>query len=114
MGPAVIISVTHLAITRIADGPRGAYAAASRQLYGSHYFDSSLGITILLDADRGGNPGMFMAYCNRSRVDALGGFFGGLKRAIVRSRTRSAMGSSLAEARDLVERRYRMPAASAR
>jgi hypothetical protein len=47
-------------------------------------------------------------HVNRPRLDALGGFWGGLKRAIVRSRARSAIGSSLIEARDLVERRYRM------
>ena len=114
MGPAVIISVTHLAITRLVYGPEGAYAAASKQIYGSHYFDSSLGITVLLDVPDGSNPGMFMAYVNRSRLDALGGFFGGLKRTIVRSRTRSAMGASLVEARDLVERRYRTLTASLR
>jgi hypothetical protein len=106
MGPAVIISVTHLSLTRLVGGPEGAYAAASKQIYGSHYFDSSLGITVLLNLP-GSRPGMIMAYVNRSRLDALGGFFGGLKRTIVRSRTRSAMGDSLLEARDLVERRYR-------
>jgi hypothetical protein len=107
MGPAVIITVTHLTLTRLVGGPEGAYAAASKQIYGSHYFDSSLGVTILLDVPSGSNAGMFMAYVNRSRLDALGGFFGGLKRTIVRSRTRSAMGDSLVEARDLVEQRYR-------
>jgi hypothetical protein len=114
MGPAVIISLTHLAITRLLAGPDGAYAAASKQIYGSHYFDSSLGITILLDVPGGNPPGMIMAYVNRSRLDALGGFFGGLKRTIVRSRTQSAMGDSLVEARDLVERRYRMRIVSSR
>jgi hypothetical protein len=106
MGPAVIISVTHLAIARVVDGPAGTYAAASKQIYGSRYFDSSLGITIGLEASDGRGPGMIMAYVNRSRVDALGGFLGGLKRAVVRSRTRSAMGRSLVEARALVEGRY--------
>jgi hypothetical protein len=114
MGPAVIISVTHLAIARLVNAPEGAYAAASKQIYGSHYFDSSFGITVLLDVPGGSNPGMFMAYVNRSRLDALGGFFGGLKPTIVRSRTRSAMGTSLVEARDLVERRYRTLTASLR
>lgn len=70
--------------------------------------DSSLGVTVLLDVSGGSGARMFMAYVNRSRLDALGGFFGGLKRTIVRSRTRSAMADSLVEARDLVEKRYRL------
>jgi hypothetical protein len=111
-GPAVIVSVTHMAITRLAAGPEGAFAAASRQIYGSHYFDSSLGVTILLDAPGDRSAGTIVAYVNRSRLDALGGFFGGLKRAIVRSRTRAAMDDSLVEARDLVERRYRAASVS--
>jgi len=111
MGPAVIVTVTHLALAPLAGGPAGAYAAASRQIYGSHYFDASLGLTVLLDAPGEDGAGMFMAYVNRSRLDALGGLFGGLKRTIVRSRARSAMRDSLVEARDLVEQRYRMRAA---
>jgi hypothetical protein len=112
MGPAVIISVTHMAMTRLAEGPDGSFAAASKQIYGSHYFDSSLGITVVLDEAGDGNPRMIMAYVNRSRLDALGGFWGGLKRTIVRSRTRSAMSDSLLKARDLVERRFRGVAVS--
>jgi hypothetical protein len=114
MGPAVIITMTHLAIVRLVGGPEGAYAAASKQIYGSHYFDSSLGITVLLDVSRDSVPGMLVAYVNRSRLDALGGFFGGLKRTIVRSQTRSAMGASLIEARDLVEHRHRTRGANTR
>jgi hypothetical protein len=88
--------------------------AASKQIYGSHYFDSSLGITILLDAGDSSVPACFLVYVNWSRLDALRGFWGGLKGAIVRSRTRSTMGSSLVEARNLVERRFRMQSASSR
>lgn len=106
LGPRVILSVTHLAITRLIGRGPARFVAASRQLYGSHYFDASLGITILLD-DSGPLPtGSYLVYVNRSRLDALGGFFGALQRAIVRSRTRSAMSTSLAEARDLIERRF--------
>jgi hypothetical protein len=103
--------VTHLAVTPLAGRPERAYAAASKQIYGTHYFDSSLGITVLVDAPNSSGPGMFLAYVNRSRLDALRGFFGGLKRSVVRSRARSAIGEGLIEARSLVERRYRERAA---
>ena len=92
VGPKVIISVTHMAIYQAGEGPV-AYAAASKQLYGSHYFDSSLGLTLLL---RDHDPSsLILVYLNRSRVDALDGFLGGLKRTIVRSRARSAMTQTL-------------------
>lgn len=53
----------------------------------------------------------YLVYVNRSRIDALAGFWGGLKRALVRSRARSGMSDSLVLARDRVERRYEAPAA---
>jgi hypothetical protein len=92
IGPKVIISVTHMAFSTVPEGPV-AYAVASKQLYGSHYFDSSLGLTLLLHDDQPGHT--LLVYVNRSRVDALDGFLGGLKRAIVRSRARAGMEDSL-------------------
>jgi hypothetical protein len=96
IGPKVIISVTHMAIQRMTDGPV-VYAAASKQLYGSHYFDSSLGLTLLLRDEQPSSA--LLVYVNRSRVDALDGFLGGLKRAIVRSRARTAMEDTLTRIR---------------
>jgi hypothetical protein len=106
MGPAVVVSVTHLAIARIDGAPPLAYAAASKQIYSSHYFDASLGLTIVL-RDEAGPESAYLVYANRSRIDALGGIFGGVKRAIVRSRARAAAHGSMVEARDRVERLYR-------
>jgi hypothetical protein len=105
MGPATVVGVTHLAISRTGSGPAGA-VAASRQIYSSHYFDASLGITILLDASSEGRAQTILVYVNRSRVDLLRGFFGGLKRGIMRSRTRSSVGHNLEETRAIVERRF--------
>lgn len=96
VGPKVIISVTHMAIYR-AGGSPVAYAAASKQLYGSHYFDSSLGLTLLLRDEQPSS--VILVYLNRSRIDALDGLLGGLKRAIVRSRARSAMEQTLTRIR---------------
>lgn len=98
VGPKVIISLTHLVITPVNDGGPVAYAATSKQLYGSHYFDSSLGLTLLLrDSDPGSTV---LLYFNRSRLDVLSGFLAGLKRAIVRSRGRSAMEDTLTRIRE--------------
>ena len=105
-GPAVVVTVTHLAIAPLT--PSGdAFAAASKQIYSSHYFDSSLGITVVVDdgADRK-PPRSFLVYANRSRIDALGGLWGPLKRRVVRARTRSSVRDNLVAARMLVERRF--------
>jgi hypothetical protein len=104
VGPKVIISVTHMAIQRVADGPV-VYAAASKQLYGSHYFDSSLGLTLLLRDEQPSST--LLVYLNRTRVDELDGFLGGLKRAIVRSRARSAMEDTLTRIRTRLPVRMR-------
>jgi hypothetical protein len=102
VGPEVVISVTHMAIMRIDDGGPVRYAAASKQVYGSHYFDSSLGLTLLLRDEQPGS--IVLVYINRSRIDALDGFLGGVKRAIVRSRGKSALEDTL------VRIRTRLPA----
>lgn len=104
VGPKVIVSVTHMAIQRVADGPV-AYAVASKQLYGSHYFDSSLGLTLLLQDEQPSST--VLVYVNRSRVDVLDGFLGAIKRAIVRSRARSAMADTLARIRTRLPARMR-------
>jgi hypothetical protein len=97
VGPKVIISVTHMVIAPVHDGGPVVFAAASKQLYGSHYFDSSLGLTLLLrDVDPGSTV---LLYVNRSRIDLLSGFLGGLKRTIVRARGRSAMEDTLTRIR---------------
>jgi len=40
---------------------------AAKQLWASHYYDGSLGLTVLVDA----NPGTYLVYLNRSRIDLL-------------------------------------------
>jgi hypothetical protein len=87
----LVVSVTHLAIARTT-GP-AAYAIASKQIYSSHYFDASLGLTVLLpEADR---TSMYVVYLNRSRVDVFKGMFGGIARKIVTTRARSLVSDLL-------------------
>jgi hypothetical protein len=105
VGPAEVVSVTHMAFARL-DAPPVEFAVASRQIYGSRYFDASLGLTLLLGDDTMDGDQTCLVYVNRSRVNALRGFLGGLKRTIVRARTRSTMADYLEQARDMVERRF--------
>ncbi len=106
VGPKVVISVTHMAIARLpASFAPVVYVAASRQLYGSSLYEASLGITVLI-ADPDDGQRMYLVYANRSRVDAIGGLLGPIKRAVVRSRARATLDATLERARREIERRY--------
>lgn len=106
IGPRVVVSVTHMAVARL---PQGAapvsYAAASRQIYGTQLFESSLGLTVLID-DPAVENRLYLVYANRSRVDALGGVLGPLKRVFVRARARATMAPTLRRAKVMVEQRF--------
>ena len=90
-----VASITHVSIYV----QPGRAVVASKQIYASHYFDASLGLTVALDdAGEASAPGMYLVYVNRSRIDFLDGFFGGLRRALARGRLRDGMRKNLAEA----------------
>ena len=95
VGRRTVVSVTHLVTARITGETPVDYVIASKQIYASHYFDASLGLTVLL-RDRSGPPELtYLVYVNRSRVDIFGGVFGGVARAIVSSRARSVVSDVL-------------------
>jgi hypothetical protein len=52
----------------------------SRQIRASHYYDGSLGYTVLVDAP---GSGTYLVYLNRSRIDLLRGRFAFWKRSIL-------------------------------
>jgi hypothetical protein len=106
VGRKTVVSVTHLAISRKpADSP-AEYAIASKQIYGSHYFDSSLGLTVLLDDGTAATQCTYVAYVNRSRVDVFGGLLGPLKRRIVSSKARGTVSDQLARVQEKLERDF--------
>jgi hypothetical protein len=90
-----VTSITHVSIYVQPERT----VVASKQIYASHYFDASLGLTAALD-DPGAvsGPGMYLLYLNRSRIDLLSGFFGGLRRAVLRGRLRDGMRRNLVDA----------------
>jgi hypothetical protein len=104
VGRRTVTSVTHLAIARTADDSPAAYAIASKHIYGSHYFDASLGLTILIPDGSAPAGGTYLVYVNRSRIDILGGVLGGVKRKIVGSRARSTVSDTLARLQRTLER----------
>lgn len=59
-----LVNVTH---TTTYKASPSVTVLAAKQIWASHYYDGSLGITVLVDA----NPGTYLVYLNRSRIDLL-------------------------------------------
>jgi hypothetical protein len=100
-----VASVTHLAILPCADSP-AAFAVGSKQIYGTHYFDASLGLTVLVPDQSSPSPGTYVAYLNRSRVDVIGGMFGGVAKKIIASKAKSTVADQLGRLRTRLEREF--------
>jgi hypothetical protein len=80
-----VISITHVGMIRSsAGGNVPAVVVAGKQIFATHYLDGSLGITMVLRNT--GNDVPYLVYLNRSRVDILKGFWGGLVRRVLESR----------------------------
>jgi hypothetical protein len=79
-----VISVTHVCIWRGEAGGTPTVLVAGKQIMATHYLNGGLGLTVLLGgADEAAT---YLVYLNRSQTDVLGGFWGGLKRAIIERR----------------------------
>lgn len=90
-----VISITHLSIVRQADDLPVRYAISSKQIYAMHYFDASLGLTLLVPDQSAASPATYVVYLNRSRIDLFDGMFGRMARRIVSGRARSLVGEQL-------------------
>ena len=90
-----VISITHVATAAALDDSPVAYAIGSKQIYAMHYFDASLGLTLLIP-DRGtASPAMYVIYLNRSRIDLFDGLFGGVARRIVAGKAKGLVAEQL-------------------
>jgi hypothetical protein len=78
---------------------------ASRQVFADHYYDASIGLTILIDRPirNEKRQGSYLIYINRSRIDMLGGFLSSLKRKITLSRVRAGLESHMEKMKSRVE-----------
>ncbi len=91
IGSAQVVTVTDMLIVQTPPGSPAAYVAASKQIYASRFFDSSLSLTVLVDDDTSVGPATYVVYLNRSRVDAFDGVMGGITRRIVQRHARGAV-----------------------
>ena len=108
-GPAQVITLTHVTIVpRVDSAAAREYLILTRDIYATHLLDASLGVVVV--SDRGGDaarPACDVAYVNHSRVPALQGFLGGLRRSIVQRRQRESMEHSLRALKARLEQAYR-------
>jgi len=90
-----VISLSHVSVYRDPAQPT-VIIGASRQLYASHYFEASLGLTFAMDDGETARPGIYLIYVNRTRADALAGSFGRMRRSVVHGRTLDGVEETLA------------------
>lgn len=97
-----VISLTHVFMYRHAE--TSDVLIVSKQVYASHYFDSSMGITAFIAGSGRGSPS-YLAYLNRSRVDALGGSFGGVVSSLIRRQVQDGLTANLKLTKQRLETR---------
>jgi hypothetical protein len=102
-----IVSVTHVTIYQGAGENQPAVLIASKQIYASHYFDASLGLTALIEGEVDGSELQYLVYLNRSRAYGLGGMFSGVKRSLVGGRLRKSIEKTLLYTKARLEAIYR-------
>jgi hypothetical protein len=81
-----VVSATHVSIVRHDDGVRPEVLVAGKGIFATHYVTASIGLTALM---RGPDGKRYLVYLNRSEVDVLGGFFGGVARMFMERRLKS-------------------------
>jgi len=101
-----VTSVTHVTIYKRSLGNESDVIVGSKGIYGSHYFDSSLGLTAFVQSQASEPPRSYLIYVNRSRTDALRGFFGGWKRSLISGRVRDGAKKSMEAIKRRLETEY--------
>ena len=96
--------MTHLGIVPGEHGSPVAYAIASKQIYAMHYFDASLGVTLLVPDTAASPPSTYVVYLNRSRIDLFDGLWGGVARQVVKGKARSLVSDQLGRLRTVLEK----------
>jgi hypothetical protein len=105
-----VVSVTHVTIYQGVGEDQPAVLIASKQIYASHYFDASLGLTALVEGGVDGSELQYLIYLNRTRAHGLGGTFSGVKRSLVGGRLRKSIEKTLFYTKARLEAIYRAEA----
>jgi hypothetical protein len=93
-----VIIVTHVATYTRSHNNDRQILTVSKQIYANHYFDSSLGVTAVVNIPAtGGVSDSYLLYTNDSRADSLGGALSRVKRSLVESQ-------AIEDLKDLLQR----------
>jgi hypothetical protein len=95
-----IVIVTHVSILRAGGDALPDVVVAGKQVFATRYVTASLGVTALV---RGENDTRYLAYLNRSRVDVLDRWFGGVVRWFAERRVRDEAAAVLRGLRTRLE-----------
>lgn len=92
------ISISHSVLRR----GNGTVVFGSKQVFASHYFESSLGMALFIEVP--GAPYGYVTYLNRSRVDTLRGLLAPIARLVAARRARDGLGRMLIDVKRKLER----------
>lgn len=105
-----VLSLTHVIVYSRANENPFKTMIASKQIYANHYFEGSLALTWLVDAEtEPGKPGCYLIYLNRSRMDGLRGSFSWLRRYLARGRVRDGLMKNIQLMREKLEGQTNRP-----
>jgi len=103
-----VTSVTHVTIYKRSHDNLADVIIGSKGIYGSHYFESSLGLTAFIQSRASDVPRTYLIYMNRSRTDALRGLFAGLKRSMIGGSLREGAKKSMEMIKLKLETEYHL------
>lgn len=99
-----VVRASHLVIHRRQQSGSVTYAIASKMLLASHYFRAALELkTLAPDSASPGGKSFYLICLNRSFVDGLTGFKGGLIRGRAKSRSRDSLARYLDAVKQKIE-----------
>lgn len=99
-----VLGLTHVTVYEPKAESPSQIVIASKQIYANHYFEGSLALTWVVDAETdSGKKGCYLIYLNRSRMDALRGGFSWLKRYVARGRIRDGLVKNIRLTKDRLE-----------
>jgi hypothetical protein len=101
-----VISLTHVVIHKRLNNNGTDLLIASKGIYANHYMETSLGLTGFIHGTGPGPRPTYLIYINRSRVDALRGLFGGLKRSLIAGSLRDGTKQNMEMTKKKLELKY--------
>jgi hypothetical protein len=101
-----VISVTHVTVYKLSEAYGEDVLIASKGIYANHYFEASLGLTAFIHSKSSEPRRTYLIYINRSKTDALRGFFAGLKRSLISGSVRDGAKKHMQLVKEKLEADY--------